>query len=661
MSHSAQASPTPGGIFREYVWLGPYVNAGNWQRVTDPDARHAGAGEFLPNPVNTISIGDLMGAIRAEVVLEQWGGHAGTSDKRLRLNGNDWIAIAEPGIPGDAGTHPQPECYQYLTQATVPLPLDQLHQGDNTFEFTSGGQICFDFGWGQWGVYGVTFRIYYDESAPHITGQIVSPASGQQFGEALTVEVEAGGATSVDVIALYDDFDYEGNGRYRQWHYTYRYGEMQHHLGTSREAPFTVTWQTDWVPDQPRALSLMARVGTADGVYTWTEPVEGLVLERPDHSVKLYRPFDVPPRWQTRAGGRQDCKVFVPHDLARATEARLILATWSGGHADAIGIGITPVVERVGGQHAYSYDEVNVPPALLRAGTMELYTEAATEHHGIEVLWPGIALKVRYDAAAEALEPDGDADVYREGLGRGWKVMPGDVDVDIASTDAAQSGAVSMHLQIDNKAWQIDLRADPVVPLAGYESLRLAFLPADVTVERGSWFFAYINDRRVSLLAEPGDSIGVDLGRPEWQVLRIPLRDLDLRPYLGSLRFAGRFSGSFYLDDVALVPALNTAVSASPTSSTPLASRLLPNYPNPFNGGTTVPFEVLGEEPVDLTVYSMMGQPVAVLAGGRLGPGRHLARWDGRDEYGRAAASGVYLCRLKAGDRLESRRLVLVR
>ena len=85
------------------MWKGPFVNAGNWQRVTDPDARHEGAAEFRPNPVNTVAIDDLDRAVGAEVVLEQWGGHAGTSDKRLRLNGNDWIAIPEPAIPGDAG------------------------------------------------------------------------------------------------------------------------------------------------------------------------------------------------------------------------------------------------------------------------------------------------------------------------------------------------------------------------------------------------------------------------------------------------------------------------------------------------------------------------------------------------------------------------------
>jgi len=403
MTVSTAPQATPGGIFREFVWKGPFVNAGNWQRVTDPEARHEGAHEFLPNPVNTIAIGDLVGARRAEVVLEQWGGHAGTSGKRLRLNGNDWIAIPEPDIPGAAGRR-RPECYQYLRYVEVPVPLEQLREGDNTFEFTSGGQICFDFGWGQWGVYGVTFRIYYGAARSHAAGRIAAPAPGAHFGDDLTVRVEAdAGVRAVDVIARYDDFDYEGNGQFRQWHYTYRYGEMTCHVGTSREAPHEVTWGTRWVPDQPQPMSLVARLQSADGVYSFTAPVDGLVLDRPSTSAQLYRPREVPARWQTRAGRRQAGKVFVPHDLGRATAARLVLSTWSGAHADAIGIDQTPVVERVGRSHDYSYDEVEVPVDLLHGGTLELFTEAATEHHGIEVLWPGICLKVRYSAPAATL------------------------------------------------------------------------------------------------------------------------------------------------------------------------------------------------------------------------------------------------------------------
>ncbi|HHW11277.1 MAG TPA: hypothetical protein GXX29_15080 [Firmicutes bacterium] len=138
----AMAEPQPGEIFREYSWAGPYVNASRWQRVTDPQARHPGAAKHLPNPVNTICLDDLELATKAELYLEQWGGHAGTTAKRLRLNGNDWIDLPESPYLGPAA----PESYQYMRFRTLPIPLSQLREGDNTFEFTSGGQIAHDFG-----------------------------------------------------------------------------------------------------------------------------------------------------------------------------------------------------------------------------------------------------------------------------------------------------------------------------------------------------------------------------------------------------------------------------------------------------------------------------------------------------------------------------------
>jgi len=75
---SSSSEPGPGDVFREYSWNGPWVNAGNWQPVTDPDASHSGAAQFLPNPANTAQLDDLVGqrvAILASGVHEA-GTHA---------------------------------------------------------------------------------------------------------------------------------------------------------------------------------------------------------------------------------------------------------------------------------------------------------------------------------------------------------------------------------------------------------------------------------------------------------------------------------------------------------------------------------------------------------------------------------------------------------
>ena len=70
------------------------------------------------------------------------------------------------------------------------------------------------------------------------------------------------------------------------------------------------------------------------------------------------------------------------------------------------------------------------------------------------------------------------------------------------------------------------------------------------------------------------------------------------------------------------------------------------NYPNPFNPSTLIPYQLSASSPVRLEVFNVLGQRVATLVDGQQGAGAYVARWDGTDAAGRAAASGVYFYRL---------------
>ena len=93
----------------------------------------------------------------------------------------------------------------------------------------------------------------------------------------------------------------------------------------------------------------------------------------------------------------------------------------------------------------------------------------------------------------------------------------------------------------------------------------------------------------------------------------------------------------------------------------PAASRLWPNYPNPFNAATTIRYEVSSTGPVRLQVYALNGQRVRILVAGIRPAGRHEVAWDGRDEAGFPVASGAYLCRLEAGPYRAVGKLLLAR
>ncbi|MEW6752923.1 MAG: CotH kinase family protein [Candidatus Latescibacterota bacterium] len=108
-----------------------------------------------------------------------------------------------------------------------------------------------------------------------------------------------------------------------------------------------------------------------------------------------------------------------------------------------------------------------------------------------------------------------------------------------------------------------------------------------------------------------------------------------------------------------------TAVTGS-AGTQPPAFRLHANYPNPFNSGTGIAFEVPAlaghqDTPVELAVFDLLGRRVATLVRARVAPGRHEVHWDGRGQHGEELASGVYFYRLTAGDQVATRRLALVR
>ena len=88
------------------------------------------------------------------------------------------------------------------------------------------------------------------------------------------------------------------------------------------------------------------------------------------------------------------------------------------------------------------------------------------------------------------------------------------------------------------------------------------------------------------------------------------------------------------------------------------------NAPNPFNASTVIALQVpagLADEAIRLRIYNLSGQVVRELQVHAPGAGEHRLTWDGRDEYGREAASGVYVYRLETREWAVHRRMLLLR
>ena len=91
-------------------------------------------------------------------------------------------------------------------------------------------------------------------------------------------------------------------------------------------------------------------------------------------------------------------------------------------------------------------------------------------------------------------------------------------------------------------------------------------------------------------------------------------------------------------------------------SNSPLDFKLEQNYPNPFNPATTIQYGLPHRSTVSLAVYNTLGQQIAILVHGDQEAGLHEVRFDGL-----GLASGVYFYRLRAGDFIQTKRLLLVR
>ena len=100
------------------------------------------------------------------------------------------------------------------------------------------------------------------------------------------------------------------------------------------------------------------------------------------------------------------------------------------------------------------------------------------------------------------------------------------------------------------------------------------------------------------------------------------------------------------------------------TARPPDETRLLPNYPNPFNPETWIPYHLAKSANVKLQIHSVNGTLVRTLTLGYQPPGVYQRRsraayWDGKNEVGEPVASGVYFYTLTAGDFTATRKLLI--
>ena len=112
------------------------------------------------------------------------------------------------------------------------------------------------------------------------------------------------------------------------------------------------------------------------------------------------------------------------------------------------------------------------------------------------------------------------------------------------------------------------------------------------------------------------------------------------------------------------IEATTTTNNGAPAGTLPPKSALLPNFPNPFNPETWIPYQLAKDADVTLTIYDMRGVVVRELKLGHQAAGVYTSRsraihWDGRNHFGEKVATGLYFYTLKADDFTATRKMLI--
>jgi hypothetical protein len=95
--------------------------------------------------------------------------------------------------------------------------------------------------------------------------------------------------------------------------------------------------------------------------------------------------------------------------------------------------------------------------------------------------------------------------------------------------------------------------------------------------------------------------------------------------------------------------------------SLPSDFRLKQNYPNPFNPTTTIEYSLPKRGHVLIEIFNLVGQKVRALVDEYKSAGNYGITWDGTDTSGNPLATGIYFCRLRAGDHVQIKKMLLIK
>ena len=106
----------------------------------------------------------------------------------------------------------------------------------------------------------------------------------------------------------------------------------------------------------------------------------------------------------------------------------------------------------------------------------------------------------------------------------------------------------------------------------------------------------------------------------------------------------------------------NTMISAEEASHVHIYPNctLHKNYPNPFNRTTTISISLKEPNYIELNIFNVKGKKIRTLIKGKFEAGDHYFIWNGKNDVDQNVSSGLYMNRLIAGDKIQSKKMLLI-
>jgi len=104
------------------------------------------------------------------------------------------------------------------------------------------------------------------------------------------------------------------------------------------------------------------------------------------------------------------------------------------------------------------------------------------------------------------------------------------------------------------------------------------------------------------------------------------------------------------------ITGMNEAIELFPNSFS-----LNQNYPNPFNPSTEIKYQLPVGSMVSLKIYDLLGREITTLVNEVKSAGKHQITWNGEDSFGKKVTSGIYFYTIKAGNYVETKKMILMK